>query len=193
MTVGAANNTEIENNTFRMFNGLAIANLYGASDTVIVTGNNYQTTGAVQVVNDGSATNVTVSGNVDITATPWDKTPPSVSFGITGGTVISSTTNITVTATDAGAGVARVFFFVDGVPQGFDDTAPYIFSLDPSQFTVGSHVLSSVAVDHAANFGSTEATVSVQVARSFVLNARGLSALRTGPYAIDAKFFRAIS
>ena len=76
--------------------------------------------------------------------------------------MISSPTPIAVNASDVGSGIARVYFFVDGVPEGFSDTGPYVFTFDPSLYTAGPHVLEALAIDRFAN-PSTASRVSVRV------------------------------
>ena len=90
-----------------------------------------------------------------------DVTPPTISIGIASGTHITAPTPIPVDATDGGSGVARVYYFVDGIPAGFSNTAPYVFHFDPRQFTAGSHVLAALAIDRFAN-PSTASRVSIQ-------------------------------
>ena len=162
--VADSENIQIQNNTIRLSrtSGMNfIANIGAHSDSVEVTGNYYQTYDDLQIFNDGTPTNITVSGNTSLTEATWDRTPPTASFGITNGTIISSPTPITVTASDAESGVARVYFFVDGVPQGFSDTAPYVFTFDPGQYTAGPHQLMAVAISNAA-IPSSYASVCVQ-------------------------------
>ena len=57
----------------------------------------------------------------------------------------------TVTATDQGVGIARVWFFVDGVPAGHSDSAPCTFTVNPADRPSGPHTLSAMAVDAYAN------------------------------------------
>lgn len=111
---------------------------------------------------DPTVTNLTDDGGIPVDPANVDKTPPTVSLGIASGTVISSPTPITVNASDTGSGIARVYFFVDGVPEGFSDTGPYVFTFDPSLYTAGPHELEALAIDRFAN-PSTASRVSVQV------------------------------
>lgn len=162
VAVNGAHNVQIRNNSFRLVTtGPNVAvNVYNSADTISITNNQYQSFGDTLLHNDGSATNVTVSGNTILSPSTWDTTPPSASFGIIAGTIISTPTAVTATASDAGSGVARVYFFLDGIPQGFSDTAPYTFTFDPSHFAPGSHELEALAIDAQANL-STQSTVEV--------------------------------
>jgi hypothetical protein len=138
--------------------------LQGASDDITLADNTWENDPpGVQYLSVGSQVkNLTDDGGVPIARSAVDVTPPAVGFDIPDGTVISSPTPITVNASDVGTGVARVYFFVDGVPQGYSDAAPYVFSFDPSQFTAGPHVLEALAIDQFAN-PITASQVSVQV------------------------------
>jgi hypothetical protein len=141
-----------------------VAHLSNGAAHVAITDNDYQTNGATVVTDDGTATDVTITGNVDISGTAWDTTPPSIDgFSVSEGATISAPTDVTVTASDAGSAVARVYFFADGLPAGHSDAAPHAFAFDPGAHTVGAHTLSAMAVDSAANFGPGEA-VGVTVA-----------------------------
>ena len=136
----------------------------GTSDKISLLDNNYWTHNIWYGwwLNIGpQVTNFTESGDVHMADDSIDTTPPTASFGIADGSIISSPTQITVTASDSGSGVARVYFFVDGVPQGFSDTAPYVFAFDPGRYTAGPHELGALAVDQSANL-STDSHVSVQ-------------------------------
>ena len=122
---------------------------------------------------DPTATNFSESGDTQLSAaivgtteggtlSPGTSTiKPTVSFNTPNGTIISSPTQITVNASDSGSGVAGVYFFVDGIPQGFSGTAPYSFTFDPSQYAAGPHQLMALAIDNYANL-STYVSVSVQ-------------------------------
>jgi hypothetical protein len=145
-------------------NGVTVT---GASDTIALANNRYlpgsYNPGGASWLDLGSqVTNFTESGDAQLPAGSDDTTPPAVSFGLADGTVLSSPTGIPVNATDTGSGVARVYFFVDGVPQGYSDTAPYSFAFDPSQYPAGSHELEAMAADNYANL-STSATVQMSV------------------------------
>jgi hypothetical protein len=159
-------NATISGNTIVFaINGVTVT---GTSDTIALSNNGYWLSGAYGTngtswLDLGSqVANFPALVNARLPAGSIDRTAPTVSFGITTGTIISSPKQITVTASDSGSGVARVYFFVDGVPQGFSATAPYGFSFDPNQYTAGSHELEAMAIDNYAN-PSTSVSVSVQV------------------------------
>jgi hypothetical protein len=145
-------------------NGVTVT---GASDTITLANNrhlpgSYNPGGASWLDRGSQVTNFTESGDAQLPGGSNDTAPPVVSFGLADGTVLSSPTRIPVNATDTGSGVARVYFFVDGVPQGFSDTAPCSFAFDPGRYPAGSHELAARAVDRLAN-PSTESHVKVQV------------------------------
>ncbi|MEA2932880.1 MAG: hypothetical protein QOI56_1665 [Actinomycetota bacterium] len=100
--------------------------------------------------------------NVSLAVGSLDRTPPAVDVGLGPGAKVKSVTELEVAATDSGEGVARVFFQVDGIPLGFDDAAPYRFTLDPGRLTPGRHTVTALAVDAAANLSdASSATVTV--------------------------------
>lgn len=152
----------ITGNTVRYsaYAGTAIAHVYGGNDLVAVTGNFYRTFDDVQVVSDGSTTNLTTSPNTSIGSDPWDLTPPACSLSVADGATLSSSTPITVAVTETGSAVDRVFFFVDGIPWGQSDASPHVFTFDPADHTDGDHTLSAMAVDGSANLGD-EASVTI--------------------------------
>lgn len=152
--------TVSSNLVFYRYCGVSCVN---QADTISITNNQYLSNLIIYpfTCSDSTETNVTQSGNTEFTGT-FETTPPSVSFGITDWMIISSAMQIAVNATDAGAGIARVYFFVDGVPHGFSDISPYAFSFDPNQYTAGAHELEAMAIDNFANI-SSHATINVQV------------------------------
>jgi hypothetical protein len=62
-------------------------------------------------------------------------------------------------------GVTRVEFYLDGVLQSTDTTAPYSWSWNTATSANGSHSLSTKAFDAAGNVGSS-VTVSVTVSNA---------------------------
>jgi hypothetical protein len=112
-----------------------------------------------------TAGNTTTSTNVAVTvsnSTP-DLTPPTVSVTApTAGSTISGSQAVTATASD-NVGVAGVQFKLDGANLGTEDTAsPYSITWDTATSANGSHTLTAVARDAAAN-SATSASVTVTV------------------------------
>ena len=162
-------NATVSGNTFmKDRNGYFISiAVLGASNNVTLSKNLWQDSldpvtpySYLQV--DPTVTNLTDDGGTPIDPSAVDKTPPAVSLGIASGTVISSPTPITVKASDAGSGVARVYLFVDGIPEGFSDSGSLVFTFDPNLYSAGPHVLEALAVDQSANV-SAASQVSVRV------------------------------
>ena len=148
----------VSGNTFlRDNNGNFTAiSVQGASNAITLAKNIWQTslnpvTPYAYSSIGSSVTNLTDDGGIPISPDAVDSTPPVVSVGIADGTVISSPTPITVNASDVGSRVARVYFFVDGMPEGFSDAAPYTFALDPGRYDSGPHDMMAMAVDHSGN------------------------------------------
>jgi hypothetical protein len=95
----------------------------------------------------GTSGYVTQLGNVAASAP--SSTVPTVTFALASGTAITSRRQVEVKASGP-APIARVLFFVDGIPQGFRTAAPYQFHLDPHRYTPGTHTLAAAAVDTTA-------------------------------------------
>jgi glucose/arabinose dehydrogenase/chitodextrinase len=104
--------------------------------------------------------------NRPLTAGPSDPTAPSVSItSPTDGAVVSGPRTILADASD-NAGVAGVQFYVDGNPQGPEDTlAPYAASWDTRAFSNGAHTLTARARD-TDNKTTISAPVNVTVANT---------------------------
>jgi hypothetical protein len=99
-------------------------------------------------------------------APPADTTAPTVALTApTTGSAVSGTVALAATASDSGAGIARVEFRVDNVLVGTSTTAPYTANWDASTATAGSHTVQARAIDAAGNVAdSTAASVTVNVA-----------------------------
>jgi peptidoglycan/xylan/chitin deacetylase (PgdA/CDA1 family) len=81
------------------------------------------------------------------------------------GAKVSGVVRLEATATDAGSGVARVDFYVDGKVVGSASGAPYRvnWNTNNKQVSKGSHTIYAVAVDRAGN-SQTSASIVVTVA-----------------------------
>ncbi|QWV91831.1 hypothetical protein KP004_11365 [Geomonas oryzisoli] len=97
----------------------------------------------------------TSSGNGDSTAPTVALSAPANGSTVTGVTVV------TADASDDVA-VARVDFYLNGVKQGSDSTAPYTYSWDPSTLARGTYNWTAKAYD-AANNERQSAAVTVTV------------------------------
>lgn len=153
--------------TFVSPGSVGLAWVRDGCDTVAIEGNSYQTPGDVEViVEDDPPLNpclaVTSSGNTALDPAAWDRTQPTCSFALAADSVIDAPTDIVVTASDAGSGIDRVFFFIDGIPSGHSDAAPHTFAFDPADHPAGEHELSAMAVDGQATLGD-EVFLTVQV------------------------------
>ena len=110
----------------------------------------------------GNSASTSVSVNVPAPPPPADTTPPSVSItSPTSGATVTGATALAATASDAGSGVARIEFRVDGVLVGSDANSPYSSSWDASSVASGAHTIRATAIDVAGN--STSASISVNV------------------------------
>jgi hypothetical protein len=96
-------------------------------------------------------------------APPPDTSAPTVALTApASGASVSGNVNLTATASDAGSGVARVEFLVDGAVVGTDTTSPYTVTWNAESVTLGTHSVVARAVDNAGNSASTTArSVSV--------------------------------
>lgn len=103
-------------------------------------------------------------------AEPWrsrsiylDNTPPSLSLaGPPEGALLASLEPIPVEpeASDAGSGVARVEFRVDGVLRSTDSAAPYRWDWPVGDEALGEHVLTVTALDHLGHAASLQRKVT---------------------------------
>jgi beta-lactamase superfamily II metal-dependent hydrolase len=84
-----------------------------------------------------------------------DTTAPTTSItSPASGSTVSGTVSVTASASD-NVGVTRVEFYLDGVLQSTDTTAPFAWSWNTTTATNAGHTLSSKAYDAAANVGSS--------------------------------------
>lgn len=103
------------------------------------------------------------TGTGDNCANPPDTTPPIVSItSPANGATVTGTTVFVANATDDSGVVSKVEFYVDGSLKSTDTSAPFNYSFNTSQFSVGSHNVYARAYD-AANNNSTSATISVTI------------------------------
>ena len=111
---------------------------------------------------DAAAAQVTLAAGSAVV----DATPPSVALAApASGATVSGKFILAATASDAGTGVTRVQFFVDGAMVGDDTTAPFTFSWDSTPVSNGAHAFSAKAFDGAGN-SATSASVTATVSNS---------------------------
>lgn len=152
-------NVLFENN--RIYRPYCTFSVTGGSQNVTITGTQYVQNNCF--ITGDAASGVVQSGNTTVSASSVDKTAPTVSMGVQAGQVFSASAQVTVTASDAGVGVDRIMYFVDGIPQGVIDAASGSFVFDATRYQNGAHTLSVRAWDKSGNITSAK-TVSVQVA-----------------------------
>src|SRR5262245_37285062 len=80
------------------------------------------------------------------------------------GAMLAATVNVTASASD-NVGVTKVEFYVDGVLQATDTSAPYAWSWNTFGTSNGAHTVTSRAYDAASNIG-TSTGVNVNVANT---------------------------
>jgi len=106
-----------------------------------------------------AAVSITVATSVPNVAPTVALTSPAAGQSFTQGSAIA----LAASASDSDGTVARVEFYADGVKLGQATSAPYSYSW--SGATVGSHVLSAVAIDNGGA-STTSATISISVSAS---------------------------
>ena len=90
-----------------------------------------------------------------------DNKPPAVSItDPAGGTAVSTSLTVKVTASDDGSGLASVKLFVDGKLSGSRAQSPAQFSL--TGLSAGAHNIRADAVDKAGNTGSMLINITVK-------------------------------
>jgi N-acetylmuramoyl-L-alanine amidase len=106
------------------------------------------------------------AGNVEVLSTialHLDTTAPSLAIEAPPeGSVVASLEPLTITAqaSDAGSGVARVEFLVDGVVRHVAAEAPYAWDWAAGDEALGEHVLEVRAVDHLGHAASVQREVT---------------------------------
>jgi hypothetical protein len=73
---------------------------------------------------------------------------------------VSGMVTISVTTSDAGSGIDRVEFYVDGSLIGTDDSAPFELEWDSSEVSDGAHTLMVRAFDGAGNDAEASITLT---------------------------------
>ncbi len=98
-------------------------------------------------------------------APPPDTVAPDTSItDPASGATVTGAISVTASATD-NVGVTKVEFYLDGVLQSTDTSAPYAWSWDTASAANGPHTLSTRAYDAAGNVG-TSAAVNVTVSNT---------------------------
>ena len=132
--------------------------MFSLDTTQLTAGNHSLKAIAYDASNNMSATTIQV--NVQ-NATP-DITKPQVAFtSPQPNGVVSNTIQVMANATD-NVGISKVEFYVDGTLRATDTTSPYMFSLDTTTLTNGTHTFNSIAYDTSNNTSSATIQVSVQ-------------------------------
>ncbi len=94
-----------------------------------------------------------------------DTVPPVVAIASPlSGATVSNTVSVTAAASD-NVGVVKVGFYLDGILQVTDISAPYVWNWNTAGVTNGLHVVSAKAYDAAGNVG-TSANEAVTVANA---------------------------
>lgn len=102
----------------------------------------------------------TASDSLTVTV---DNTPPTVAFSTPNdGATVSGIVTVTVTGSDAIAGLDSLTLEVDGVPRQRSETSPLTYGLNTSALTAGPHTLTATAKDRAGNTASISRTITVQ-------------------------------
>ncbi len=105
------------------------------------------------------------SSSATIRVTVPDVTPPAVTIASpASGAVVYGTVSISALASDAGSGIDRVDFAVDGTPVGSAASAPYTVTWDTSTVAEGTHLITATAYDKAGNQGTATIPVTVPAA-----------------------------
>jgi len=138
---------------------------YGCSwDTTAVSGGSHTLTVVVTDVEGGSNSSAPVTVTVDNVAPTVTLTAP------TSGADLSSTVNLTATASD-NTGISSVQFQVDGVNVGAGiTTAPYTYAWDSTTVGTGPHSFTAVAMDTAGN-ATTSAAINANVSNTSLIPA----------------------
>lgn len=146
-----------------------IDGVYKTTDTSAPYEYQWNTTTATNATHTISTRATDAAGNVgaspSITVTV-DNSPPvtSITAPANGATISGTSQQITANATDNVA-VTAVEFYVDGVKGATDNLPSYVFTMDTTKFTNGSHTLTTRAYDSAGNV-TTSAPITVTIANN---------------------------
>jgi beta-lactamase superfamily II metal-dependent hydrolase len=136
------------------FAGYSVGNIRVASDGL----SSFSVTADGQVnqgPNELAAAGLPRTFALDDAGGPPDTQPPATSItSPASGATVSGTISVTASATDD-VGVTLVEFYLDGVLQASDTTAPYAWSWNTTGAINGAHTLTSKAYDAAANVGTS--------------------------------------
>jgi hypothetical protein len=127
------------------------------------------------------AGNITSSANVVFRV---DRAAPTVSISAPApGATVSGTVSATATVADAGSGIARVQFLIDGQQFGAPVTAsPYRIQIQTTSMTNANHTISARVSDAAGN-QTTSAAVTFRVANTSTPPTGQTISLTVHPYA----------
>jgi len=141
---------------------LAVDPGVSASATWTVTPGAGVTAGSYGLDLSASANGLAATAHATYSVTV-DATPPAVtiSYPLAGSTVSGSRVTLSATATDAGSGVAKVEFIVDGALLATDTASPYSATWQLRRVAKGPHTITVRAYDRAGNRSETTAGVTV--------------------------------
>lgn len=98
------------------------------------------------------------------------------------GTTLKGIVQVTANARD-GTGISKVEFYIDSVLKFTDTSAPYLYSLDTTSLSNGTHTLKAVAYDTSNNSAQSSISVNVQNSsypRSYFVNCGGSAVSNSG-------------
>jgi chitinase len=119
-----------------------------------------------------------------------ESVPPEISIVFpANNAAVNGTVSVTADASD-NVGVTRVEFYVDGILEATETSAPYVYSWNTSSLADGNYTLMAKAYDAAGNVGQSE-DVSIKVVKdttrpSVSMTSPGNSATVSGTVAITA-------
>jgi hypothetical protein len=84
-----------------------------------------------------------------------DTIAPTISFSApANNSTLTGIATVHVTAID-NVSVTKAELYIDGILEGTDSSSPYLFSLDTTKYSSGSHTLTAKAYDAALNIGQS--------------------------------------
>ena len=110
---------------------------------------------------DAAGNESAASNPISVTTPAPPDNPPQVTItNPADGATVSGTVNITANATDD-IGVAKVWFYIDGIGTYTDTVAPYAWSWDTTGYTNGPHSIKVRAYDTSNQYNDSDITVTV--------------------------------
>src|SRR3989339_1282746 len=104
---------------------------------------------------------VTIDNAVPPPPPPPVDNPPQVALVVpSNNSVVSGIVTISGTANDDN-GISKVCFYIDDVIKSTDTTAPFVYTIDTTQYSNGTHIIKVIATDTIGQTANAQITISI--------------------------------